>query len=148
MRNAAAQLLTRKRLDRDIFARGMPEGVKTIRTREHSAEIYDLLKAYAEQRTRTTVRRAHVVKKRTVWSIKDARQRLKRRSGAPPVRGCSSISFSNSTCRRRSLAERRSQVLSVQRSKWHAKVISRSGRPGRSRRSISDARRQARSGSA
>ncbi|HWV79999.1 MAG TPA: ScpA family protein [Hyphomicrobiaceae bacterium] len=76
MRNAAAQLLTRKRLDRDIFARGMPEGVKTIRTREHSAEIYDLLKAYAEQRTRTTVRRAHVVKKRTVWSIKDARQRL------------------------------------------------------------------------
>jgi segregation and condensation protein A len=76
MRNAAAQLLTRKRLDRDIFARGMPEGVRTIRTREHSAEIYDLLKAYAEQRTRTTVRRAHVVKRRTVWSIKDARQRL------------------------------------------------------------------------
>jgi len=76
MRNAAAQLLTRKRLDRDVFSRGMPEGVKTIRTREHSAEIYDLLKAYAEQRTRTTVRRAHVVKRRTVWSIKDARQRL------------------------------------------------------------------------
>ena len=76
MRNAAGQLLTRKRLDRDIFARGMPEGVRTIRTREHSAEIYDLLKAYAEQRTRTTVRRAHVVKKRTVWSIKDARLRL------------------------------------------------------------------------
>jgi segregation and condensation protein A len=76
MRNAAAQLLTRKRLDRDIFARGMPEGVKTIRTREHSAEIYDLLKAYAEQRSRTTVRRAHVVKRRSVWSIKDARQRL------------------------------------------------------------------------
>ncbi|OJU27840.1 MAG: segregation/condensation protein A [Alphaproteobacteria bacterium 64-6] len=76
MRNAAAQLLTRKRLDRDIFPRGMPEGVKTIRTREHSAEIYDLLKAYAEQRTRTVVHRAHVVKKRTVWSIKDARQRL------------------------------------------------------------------------
>ena len=76
MRTAAGQLLTRKRLDRDIFARGMPEGVRTIRTREHSAEIYDLLKAYAEQRTRTTVRRAHVVKKRTVWSIKDARLRL------------------------------------------------------------------------
>jgi segregation and condensation protein A len=76
MRNAAAQLMTRKRLGRDIFPRGMPEGVKTIRTREHSAEIYDLLKAYAELRLRTTVKRAHVVKKRTVWSIKDARQRL------------------------------------------------------------------------
>lgn len=76
MRTAAAQLMTRKRLGRDIFPRGMPEGVKTIRTREHTAEIYDLLKAYADQRLRTTVKRAHVVKRRTVWSIKDARQRL------------------------------------------------------------------------
>lgn len=76
MRNAAAQLMTRKRLDRDVFARGMPEGVKTIRDRQYSAEIYDLLKAYAEQRQRTVVRRAHVVKKREVWSIKDARLRL------------------------------------------------------------------------
>lgn len=76
MRNVAAQLMTRKRLDRDIFPRGMPEGVKTIRVRQHSAQVYDLLKAYAEQRMRTTVRRAHVVKRRTVWSIKDARQRL------------------------------------------------------------------------
>lgn len=76
MRNAAAQLMTRKRLDRDVFARGMPEGVKTIRDRQYSAEIFDLLKAYSEQRQRTTVRRAHVVKKRQVWSIKDARLRL------------------------------------------------------------------------
>ena len=76
MRSVAAQLMTRKRLGRDVFPRGMPEGVKTIRTREHSAEVYDLLKAYADQRLRTTVRRAHVVKTRTVWSIKDARQRL------------------------------------------------------------------------
>ena len=76
MRTVAAQLMTRKRLGRDIFARGMPEGVKTIRTREHSAEVYDLLKAYADQRLRTTVRRTHVIKRRTVWSIKDARQRL------------------------------------------------------------------------
>jgi segregation and condensation protein A len=76
MRSVAAQLMTRKRLFRDIFPRGMPEGVKTIRTREHSAEVIDLLKAYSEQRMRTTVRRAHVVKKRTVWSIKEARQRL------------------------------------------------------------------------
>lgn len=76
MRNAAARLMTRKRLDRDVFARGMPEGVRTIRDRQYSAEIFDLLKAYAEQRQRTTVRRAHVVKQRQVWSIKDARVRL------------------------------------------------------------------------
>jgi segregation and condensation protein A len=81
MRNAAAQLFTRKRLGRDVFTRGMPEGVRTIRERQFSAVIYDLIKAYAEQRKRTTVKRAHVVKKRLVWSIKDARQRLERMVG-------------------------------------------------------------------
>jgi segregation and condensation protein A len=55
--------------------------VRTIRERQFSAVIYDLIKAYAEQRKRTTVKRAHVVKKRLVWSIKDARQRLERMVG-------------------------------------------------------------------
>jgi segregation and condensation protein A len=81
MRNAAAALMTRKRLGRDIFARGMPEGTRTIRVRQYTAAIYDLLKAYAEQRRRT-VKRVHVVHKRTVWSIKEARQRLEALIGA------------------------------------------------------------------
>ncbi len=75
MRNAAAKLMTRKRLGYDVFPRGMPEGVRTIRTREYTGVIYDLLKAYAIQRQRTT-KRVHVVHKRTVWSIKEARTRL------------------------------------------------------------------------
>jgi len=75
MRNAAASLMTRKRLGRDIFARGMPEGMRTIRVRQYTAAIYDLLKAYADQRRRTA-KRVHIVHKRTVWSIKEARQRL------------------------------------------------------------------------
>lgn len=75
MRDAAAKLMTRKRLGYDIFPRGMPEGVRTIRTREYTGVIYDLLKAYAIQRQRTT-KRVHVVHKRTVWSIKEARVRL------------------------------------------------------------------------
>jgi segregation and condensation protein A len=75
MRTAAAQLMTRKRLGRDVFARGMPEGVRTIRVRQYTAAIYDLLKAYAEQRRRTT-KRVHVIPRRTVWSIKEARERL------------------------------------------------------------------------
>jgi segregation and condensation protein A len=85
MREAAAKLFTRKRLGQEVFPRGMPEGVKTIRERQYSAEIYDLIKAYAEQRKRTSVRRAHVVKKRVVWSIKDARQRLEKLVGATDV---------------------------------------------------------------
>ena len=75
MREAAAKLMTRVRLGRDVFARGMPEGMRTVRETTYTAQIYDLLKAYAEQRSRT-VKRVHVVKARTVWSIKDARRRL------------------------------------------------------------------------
>ncbi len=75
MRNAMAQLMTRKRLGRDVFPRGMPEGVTTVRDTEWTAQIYDLLKAYADQRRRT-VKITHVVKARKVWSIKDARTRL------------------------------------------------------------------------
>jgi segregation and condensation protein A len=75
MRGAAATLMTRKRLGRDVFGRGMPEGVRTIRVRQFTAAIYDLLKAYAEQRKRT-VKRVHVVPRRVVWSIKEARDRL------------------------------------------------------------------------
>ena len=75
MRSAAASLMTRKRLGRDVFARGMPEGVRTIRVRQFTAAIYDLLKAYSEQRKRS-IKRVHVVPRRVVWSIKEARDRL------------------------------------------------------------------------
>lgn len=80
MRNAAAQLMTRRRLGRDVFARGMPEGMKTIRETQHTAQIYDLLRAYADQRRRT-IKVGHVVKLRKVWSIKDARGRLEQLMG-------------------------------------------------------------------
>ena len=58
----------------------MPEGTKTIRETAHTATIYDLLRAYADQRRRT-IKVGHVVKARPVWSIKDARLRLERFMG-------------------------------------------------------------------
>lgn len=83
MREASAQLMTRLRLGRDVFARGMPEGTRTIRETEFTAKIYDLLHAYADQRRRT-IKVGHVVKVRSVWSIKDARVRLERLLGETP----------------------------------------------------------------
>jgi segregation and condensation protein A len=80
MRNAIAQLMTRKRLGVDVFPRGRPEGVRTIRESQYTATIYDLLRAYADQRRRT-IKVGHVVKARAVWSIKDARIRLERLVG-------------------------------------------------------------------
>ncbi len=81
MRDQAAILFTRRRLDQDVFARGQPEHVKVTRDTTYTATVYDLLKAYADQRRRT-IRVVHVVKARRVWSIKEARQRLERLVGA------------------------------------------------------------------
>jgi segregation and condensation protein A len=81
MRGQAAILLTRRRLDREVFARGQPEHVKVTRDTTYTATVYDLLKAYADQRRRT-IRVVHVVKARRVWSIKEARMRLERLIGA------------------------------------------------------------------
>ncbi len=81
MRNAAAQLMTRKRLGRDVFPRGMPDGFKKISEVQHTAKIYDLLKAYARQRQRA-VSTVHKVEARKVWSIQEARERLQRLFGS------------------------------------------------------------------
>lgn len=81
MRHAAAQLLTRKRLGRDVFSRGAPQTTRTVRDTTYTATVYDLLKAYADQRRRA-IKVVHVVKARRVWSIKDARMRLEKLVGA------------------------------------------------------------------
>jgi segregation and condensation protein A len=67
--------MTRKRLGRDVFQRGMPEQVATVSDVQWTAEIFDLLKAYSELRRRT-IKVTHVVKARRVWSIKQARTKL------------------------------------------------------------------------
>lgn len=80
MRDAAAQLMTRKRLGRDVFPRGEPEPIRVSRTSVYDANVYDLLKAYAQQRQRNSVRTLHM-EKRTVWSLKEARSELERLLG-------------------------------------------------------------------
>ena len=67
MREAAAALMTRKRLGRDVFARGMPEPLRITRKSTYQANLYDLLKAYAQQRQRNAVK-SWEVRQRTVWS--------------------------------------------------------------------------------
>lgn len=80
MRDAAARLVNRSRIGRDVFIRGMPEVVVVDRQNEWSATLYDLLTAYASQRQRKAI--SHVsIALRTVWSLKHARQILVRLVG-------------------------------------------------------------------
>ncbi|MGH6867145.1 MAG: segregation and condensation protein A [Methyloceanibacter sp.] len=80
MRQASAQLMTRKRLGRDVFARGLPEPIRLTRQSVYDANVYDLLKAYSQQRQRTATSTLHM-EKRTVWSLKEARDELERLLG-------------------------------------------------------------------
>jgi len=80
MRDAAAKLMARNRLGRDVFERGAPEGVRIHRTSEFADNLYDLLKAYAERRQRQAITRIRF-KRLPVWTIKEAREQLERLIG-------------------------------------------------------------------
>lgn len=81
MRDAAAALVNRHRLGRDVFPRGMPEMVVVDRASRFSATLNDLLSAYASQRQRQAVSQVQI-EKRSVWSLKEARTALVRLMGA------------------------------------------------------------------
>jgi segregation and condensation protein A len=80
MRDAAARLVNRNRLGRDVFQRGMPELVIVEKRNEWSATLYDLLSAYAAQHQRQVIDRVSIAR-RSVWSLKDARDILFRMVG-------------------------------------------------------------------
>ena len=81
MRDAASRLVNRNRLGRDIFQRGLPELTIVEKRNEYSASLYDLLTAYATQRQRQAITNVQIAK-RSVWSLKEARDILTRLIGA------------------------------------------------------------------
>ncbi|HZC55987.1 MAG TPA: ScpA family protein [Xanthobacteraceae bacterium] len=80
IRRVADQLLNRPQLGRDVFQRGQPEPIAEIRKPEWTATLYDLLSAYANRR-QTKARSFVRVRKRTVWSLAEAREALERMIG-------------------------------------------------------------------
>ena len=81
MRDAAARLVNRNRLGRDVFARGMPEMVIVEKRNAFSASLYDLLTAYAIQRQKHAVTNVRIAR-RGVWSLAQAREILSRLIGS------------------------------------------------------------------
>jgi segregation and condensation protein A len=80
IREFAGRLMDRPQLNRDIFARGLPEPIAEVKTPEWSATLYDLLSAYSNQRQRSVLSRVRF-KQRTVWSLAEARATLERLIG-------------------------------------------------------------------
>jgi segregation and condensation protein A len=75
MREAAARLLARDRLGRDVFARGAPEGLRLNRKTRWQCDWFELVRAYGQVqlRTRPVV---HMVRERPVMTLDSALERV------------------------------------------------------------------------
>ena len=75
MREAAARLMGRDRIGRDIFLRGAPEGLRTDRKMLWRSDAYSIIQAYGQVKARTAPRIYHV-SNRPVMTLDSALDRV------------------------------------------------------------------------
>ncbi|WP_337661476.1 segregation and condensation protein A [Erythrobacter sp. Alg231-14] len=75
MREAAARLMARDRIGRDIFVRGAPEGLRTDRKTMWKSDAFSLIQAYGQVKARTAPRIYHV-SDRPVMTLDSALDRV------------------------------------------------------------------------
>ena len=76
MREAAAQLMARDRLGRDVFACGYPQEVTRIKAVTYSATLLELMQAYARLRTRDDFR-PYALDRQNIYTMEEALERLR-----------------------------------------------------------------------
>ena len=75
MREAAARLLARDRIGRDVFLRPAPEGLRLDRTPRWTCDWYALVQAYGRVKARTAPA-IHMVRERPVMTLESALDRV------------------------------------------------------------------------
>ncbi|HUD90209.1 ScpA family protein [Sphingobium sp.] len=75
MRDAAARLMARDRIGRDVFPRRKPEGLRLVKKAQWKANLYDLIQAYGQIRARTQPV-VHTIAVRPVMTLDEAIQRV------------------------------------------------------------------------
>ncbi len=75
MREAAARLMGRDRIGRDIFTRGAPEGLRIDRKTQWKSDSYALIQAYGQVKARTAPKIYHV-SDRPVMTLDSALDRV------------------------------------------------------------------------
>ena len=75
MREAAARLLARDRIGRDVFLRGAPEGLRVDRKNLWQCDWYSLVSAYAQIKARNEPV-VHMVRDRMVMTLESALERV------------------------------------------------------------------------
>lgn len=80
IRQVSEKLMNLPVLGTNFFNRGMPEGIRLIRTPEYYLSLYDLLKSYANQRYKSAYS-SMVIERPTVYAMEEALVRLQRMVG-------------------------------------------------------------------
>ncbi len=75
MREAAARLMARDRLGRDVFVRGAPEGLRVDKRALWQCDMFALLQAYGQVKARTAPV-VHMVRERMVMTLESALARV------------------------------------------------------------------------
>ncbi len=75
MQQAGTRLMARPRLGREVFQRGAPEGVEVIRSPVFEVSLFDILKAYGDNRRRVDGSRLRI-EPSSLFNISDAILRL------------------------------------------------------------------------
>ncbi|PLK27707.1 segregation/condensation protein A [Novosphingobium sp. TH158] len=75
MRDAAARLMGRDRLGRDVFLRGAPEGLRVDRKNRWQCDWFELVQAYGQVKARTAPV-VHMVRDRMVMTLDSALSRV------------------------------------------------------------------------
>lgn len=84
MQKAGQALMERDRLGQQFFARGNPERFKPREIEFLDATLYDLLKAYGDQKRRKDAQTPMHIEAFEIFTVEDALQRLRRLMGATP----------------------------------------------------------------
>ena len=80
IRQVSEKLMNLPILGTNFFNRGMPEGIRLIRTPEYYLSLYDLLKSYANQRYKSAYS-SMVIERPAVYAMEEALVRLQRMVG-------------------------------------------------------------------
>lgn len=83
MREMIDRLMARERLGLEVFARGMPEGIRMVRESVWDCSLYDLMRAYAEQSGRGNVTSLRLVPPKA-FTMEEALKRLQAMLGQMP----------------------------------------------------------------
>ena len=85
IRDAGAQLIGRSRLGKDFFKRGEPEKFKTSISTIYELSLFELLKAYGEQKRRKEGAGPMQIASFEIYTVEDALQRLRKLLGPIPA---------------------------------------------------------------